>query len=52
MNLVAITRPGKDGAPATINAVPAGSDVIRKGDILAVAGRDEDIRRLLSAPPR
>jgi len=52
VNLVAITRPdpaGK-GKPA-INAVPLGTDVFRKGDILAVAGRDEDIRRLLAEPP-
>jgi trk system potassium uptake protein TrkA len=52
VNLVAITRPSAvDGGKATINVVPLGTDVVQKGDILAVAGRDEDIQRLIGAPP-
>jgi trk system potassium uptake protein TrkA len=48
VNLIAITRPGPDpqGRPS-INAVPMGSDLIEKGDTLAVAGRDEDLKSLL-----
>ncbi len=47
VNLVAITRPtAPEGS--RINAVPLGTDVIQKGDILAVAGRDEDIKKLMS----
>lgn len=41
INLVAITRAGR------VNAVPLGSDAIEKGDILAVAGRDADIKKVL-----
>ncbi|MBI2922993.1 MAG: TrkA family potassium uptake protein [Planctomycetes bacterium] len=52
VNLVAYRRPSSDpGLPARINAVPMGNDRLHKGDVLAVAGRDEDIQRLLSAPP-
>lgn len=46
VNLVAITRPVPGGRPS-INAVPLGTDLLQKGDILAVAGRDDDILRLL-----
>ena len=46
INLVAITRPLAEGKDR-INAVPLGTDVIQKGDILAVAGRDEDIKGIL-----
>jgi trk system potassium uptake protein TrkA len=51
VNLVALTRPGLAGAKPSVNAVPAGSDVIHKGDVLAVTGRDEDIKAILAAPP-
>jgi trk system potassium uptake protein TrkA len=52
VNLVAITRPSAtDTGKPTINVVPLGTDIIEKGDILAVAGRDEDIKRLIGAPP-
>jgi Trk K+ transport system NAD-binding subunit len=47
INLVAITRPRAEG-PGRINAVPLGSDLIQAGDILAVAGRDEDLKKLLA----
>lgn len=46
INLVAITRPQLEGKDR-INAVPLGSDMIQRGDILAVAGRDEDIKKVL-----
>lgn len=48
VNLVAITRPGENGAKPLLNAVPLGTDVIHKGDILAVAGRDKDIKAILN----
>lgn len=53
INLVAITRPGAgpEGKDA-INAVPLGTDVLKAGDLLAVAGRDEDIKALIEAQPR
>ena len=52
VNLVAITRPSAlDGGKPTINVVPMGTDLIHKGDILAVAGRDEEIKKLMSMPP-
>jgi len=52
IQLIAITRtdPEREGKHR-INAVPMGTDVIERGDILAVAGKDEDIRVLLSRPP-
>ncbi|MBI2932865.1 MAG: TrkA family potassium uptake protein [Planctomycetes bacterium] len=52
VNLVAITRPVEtNGGRVTVNTVPMGTEIIRRGDILAVAGRDDDIKALLSAPP-
>ena len=49
VNLLVIRRPSKDlGVAPSINAVPHGSDVLEKGDIIAVAGREEDIKRLIS----
>ena len=49
VNLVAITRPGAgQGGRASINVVPLGTDILQKGDVLAVAGRDEDIKKLVS----
>lgn len=51
VNLVAITRPGANGAGPTINAVPLGTDRVQPGDILAVAGRDEDLRALVRLHP-
>lgn len=48
VNLVAIKRPGENGKPEAIEVVPLGSDVVRKGDVLALAGRDEDLKRLVS----
>ncbi|NUN48227.1 MAG: TrkA family potassium uptake protein [Candidatus Brocadiae bacterium] len=52
INLVAIRRAATiPGAKPVINAVPLGSDQLRKGDVLAVAGRDEDIQKLMEAPP-
>ena len=51
VNLIAITRPSPtDEGRKSINAVPMGSDVIRKGDILAVTGKDEDLKDLLGSP--
>ena len=51
VNLIAIKRPSPtdEGRPS-INAVPLGTDVLQKGDILAVAGRDEDLKGLLTGP--
>lgn len=50
VNLVAITRPSADPkGKSAINAVPMGSDIIEKGDTLAVAGRDDDLKSLLDA---
>lgn len=51
VSLVAITR-HDDGKP-TINTVPRGTEVIRAGDLLALVGRDEDLRGVLelSAKP-
>lgn len=52
VNLIAITRPSETaGGRPTINAVPLGTETIRKGDTLALAGRDADIKALLGAPP-
>jgi trk system potassium uptake protein TrkA len=51
VNLVAITRPGQNGERPTINAVPLGTDRIQRGDVLAVAGRDEDLKALLKLHP-
>jgi Trk K+ transport system NAD-binding subunit len=47
VNLVAISHPGKEGSPPSINPVPLGNTVIRDGDILTVAGADEHLKRLL-----
>jgi trk system potassium uptake protein len=48
VNLLVIRRPGKmDGDSPKVNAVPLGSDTIESGDIIAVAGLDDDIKRLL-----
>jgi trk system potassium uptake protein TrkA len=49
INLVAITKPAPsgDGKPR-VNAVPQGGDVIERGDLLAVAGADKDLKFLLS----
>ena len=52
VNLIAITRPGETPQEKPmINAVPARTDVIERGDILAIAGRDEDIAKLVGPPP-
>jgi len=51
VNLVAITRPGQNGSRPAVNAVPLGTDRIQRGDILAVAGRDEDLKALLKMHP-
>ncbi len=48
VNLVAIARPSLvEGAKPSINVVPLGTDLIHKGDILAVAGQDADIKKLI-----
>lgn len=47
VNLVAITRRQNGAGPPTINAVPLGTELIQRGDVLAVAGRDEDLKALL-----
>jgi len=48
VNLVAISRPSPvEGGASSVNAVPRGSDVLKRGDILAVAGKDEDLKKLL-----
>ena len=53
VNLVAIKRPpATEEGKETINAVPLGTDTIRKGDILAVSGRDEDLKKLLDEEGR
>ena len=46
VNLIAIKR--KVDGKVTINAVPLGTDVILAGDVLAVAGNDQDIRALIN----
>ena len=51
VNLIAITRPSPtDAERKSINAVPMGTDVIEKGDILAVTGKDEDLKNILGGP--
>ena len=46
VNLVMIIRP-VEGGRRTINVVMTGASAILKGDILALAGRDEDIKKLI-----
>jgi len=47
VNLLVIRHPlPDDPGRHSINAVPLGTDIIQPGDILTVAGRDQDIREL------
>lgn len=48
VNLVAITRPSPNGGKPALNAVPVAADIIQKGDILALAGRDQDLKTILN----
>jgi len=48
VNLLVIRRPSRvEGEKPSVNAVPLGTDTIEKGDVIAVAGRDDDIKRLV-----
>lgn len=48
VNIVAIKRFDEAADRMTINPVPLGTEVLRAGDILAIAGADEDIGRMAS----
>ena len=49
VNLLIIRRPNKTpGNAPSVNAIPLGSDILESGDIIAVAGRAEDIKKLES----
>lgn len=50
VSLVAIKRPSPaDPTAFTINALPMGTDVVEKGDILILLGLDKDIKALLES---
>ncbi len=50
VNLVAIKRKGPEGKEI-VNAVPSPDEKLREGDVLAVAGADSDIERLVASRP-